>query len=139
MDGRVFLDIAKELIRGGTEGHWRSTAGRAYYALLQEGKAALERWGFATPRRDQIHTYVRLRFVYATDPELQEVGHALERLVFSRDRADYHLASPGSFADDRQARKAIDDAERNIARLDKLEADPSRRAAAIAGIRSKWP
>src|SRR5438552_14087952 len=77
MDGRAFLDIARELNRGGTEAHWRAAAGRAYYALFLEGRTTLERWGFVPGRRDPIHSFVRLRFDYAPDPDLKEVGKAL--------------------------------------------------------------
>ena len=41
MRGREFLDLAKEIIRGATEKHWRGTAGRAYSALMLEGRDAL--------------------------------------------------------------------------------------------------
>ena len=41
MKGREFLTVAQQLLQGGTEGHWRSASGRAYYALLIEGREAL--------------------------------------------------------------------------------------------------
>jgi hypothetical protein len=63
MDGRAFLTVARRLAHEHTEADWRSAAGRAYYALLLEGKAAFQRWGFTPPPRDQIHRFVRLCFV----------------------------------------------------------------------------
>jgi hypothetical protein len=79
MDGRAFLVVASELAQGPTEAHWRAAAGRAYYALMLEGRDALQRWGFPIPPRDQVHAFVRLRFIFATDVDFKEVGYALER------------------------------------------------------------
>lgn len=139
MYGRAFLDVAKEVVRGTTEAHWRVASSRAYYALLLEGRDALERWGFPVLRRDQVHAFVRLRFLYASDSALREVGRTLDWLNGLRNQADYQLASPGRFRDDRAARQAIQDAELHCAHLDAIEADPPRRAAVIADIRARWP
>ena len=43
MDGRLFVEVADELARGVTEGHWRSAASRAYYGLFLECRSALIR------------------------------------------------------------------------------------------------
>ena len=67
MDARAFLDVAERLVQGQTEADWRTAAGRAYYGLMQEMLAALLRWGFGPPRRDRVHTFVRLHFIYAAD------------------------------------------------------------------------
>ncbi len=68
MDGRSLLDIGRELAAGSTEAHWRSSVGRAYYALLHEVLGALARWGFALPPRDKVHSFARNKFIYATHP-----------------------------------------------------------------------
>jgi uncharacterized protein (UPF0332 family) len=139
MDGRAFLQVARELALGATEAHWRSAAGRAYYALLLEVLAALERWGFTRPPRHQVHAFARLRFTYSSDSDLRRVGFALDELTQRRNEADYQIASYGSFADATEAMRVIREAEVNLARLDQVEADVLRRTAAIAGIRAKWP
>ena len=139
MDGRAFLDVALELAQGSTEAHWRAAAGRTYYALMLEGRTALERWGFPIPPRDQIHAFVRLRFTYATDSDLREVGYALERLVTLRNHADYQLSATGPFTDAQRVKKAINTAQVNLSRLDQVGADATRLAAAIAGIKAKGP
>ena len=38
MDGRAFLNVARRLAQEPTEADWRTAAGRAYYALMLEGK-----------------------------------------------------------------------------------------------------
>ena len=67
-DGRrALIDVARELAAGSSKAQWRSSVGRAYYALLHEILATLRHWGFSTPPRDKVHTFARLRLVYATD------------------------------------------------------------------------
>ena len=135
MRGRAFLDLARELAAGATEAHWRGAAGRAYYALLLEGRDALSRWGFSPPAGQGVHAWVRLRFTYAADKELKEIGDALDFLVQVRNHADYKLAPSPAFASAKKAQDAIDVAADTLARLDALEADPVRLAAAVATIR----
>jgi hypothetical protein len=135
MDGRSFLEVARDLAAGPTEAHWRSAAGRAYYALFHEGLAALRRWGFTVPPRENLHTFVRLRFTYTTDPDLKAIGWSLDDLVKLRNQADYQLATPGAFSSAVRAVQSIFDADNAIARLDRIEGDPTRRAAAITTIR----
>ena len=105
MDGRAFLNVAEELSRGATEAHWRAAAGRAYYALMLEGRDLLHRWGFDPPPRENVHSFVRLRLLYAADVDLKRIGRTLERLVLSRNMADYQLELPGEFA---SATRSID-------------------------------
>jgi hypothetical protein len=131
MDGRSLIDVGRELAAGPTEAHWRSSVGRAYYSLLHEALGALERWGFALPPRDKVHTFARLKFVYATDPDLKRIGLILESLGRLRNAADYQIGSPGPFASPRIATTALADAESAIALLDAIEADPARRAGAV--------
>jgi hypothetical protein len=49
MNGRAWLDVARELAAGSDEAHWRSNVGRSYYALLHEALDLLRRWGFSLP------------------------------------------------------------------------------------------
>jgi len=139
MDGRKFLDVARELLRGTTEAHWRSATGRAYYAVVLEGKAALARWGIVLPRRDLIHAAVRLRLTYVHDADLQLVGKALDDLGRLRNKADYDLASPGPFANSSATATAIAQAEEAIRKLDQAGTDAARLAAAVADIRARFP
>ncbi len=136
MDGRAFLDVARDLAAGPGEPHWRSGVGRAYYALLHEVLDALRRWGFSLPARDKVHSFARLKLIYATDPDLKRIGLTLEALGRLRNAADYQLSPPGPFVSTRIARTALADAEAAILSLDDLDADPGRRASAVVSIPS---
>jgi hypothetical protein len=134
MDGRALIDVGRELAAGSTEAHWRSSVGRAYYALLHEVLGALRRWGFALPPRDKVHTFARLKFVYATDPDLKRIGLTLKALGRLRNAADYQLGTPGPFSSPKIAAAALSDAGSAITLLDAIGADPARRAGALRTI-----
>jgi hypothetical protein len=134
MDGRALLNVSRELSAGSGEAHWRSSVGRSYYALLHEVLGTLRRWGFALPPRDKVHTFARLKLVYATDSDLKRIGLTLEALGRLRNAADYQLSMPGPFVSARVAVQALADAEAAIALRDVLEADPARRATAVGSI-----
>jgi len=139
MDGRAFLEVAKEPVLGTTEAHWRSAAGRAYYALMLESRDALQRWGFVVPPRDQVHAFVRLRFTFSPDPDIKAIGRALEDLGRLRNHADYQLGPSGRFVSPATVQQVVRRAEIHLARLDQVDADPHRRATVIAGIRAAFP
>jgi len=134
MDGRALLDVARELAAGSSEPHWRSSVGRSYYALLHEVLGTLPRWGFSLPPRDKVHTFARLKLIYATDRDLKRIGLMLEALGRLRNAADYQLSLSGPFVSAKIAVSALADAEATVVLLDALEADPVRRAAALGSI-----
>lgn len=135
MDGRAFLDSARQLVPGQSEADWRTAASRAYYALFREARAVLRRWGFVAPRSDPIHAWVRLRLVFAKDADLNLVGDRLDKLGRLRNQADYQTERPGPFTDATEVGLAIRIADDTISLLDQLDADPARRAAAVAAVR----
>src|SRR4051812_22895251 len=78
MDGRAFLQSARLLLSAPSEPNCRSAAGRAYYALIHEGRVALDRWGFVLPAGTSIHNFVRVRFKVPVHPDLQQVSDILD-------------------------------------------------------------
>jgi hypothetical protein len=139
MRGREYLELAREWVTGPAERHWRGAVGRAYYALMLECREALSRWGFPPLPRDNVHTFVRLRFAYPANPDMKQVGDVLEELGRFRNKADYNLSALAIFATPGQALQAVQDAATALALLDAIAADPARQAAAIAAIRKAFP
>jgi hypothetical protein len=139
MNGRSFLDAATDSAAGPREAHWRTAAGRAYYALLHEARLALERWGFPMPPGESIHTFVRRRFAFAAHSDLKALSDTLDRLARLRNQADYQLAAPGPFANSARVWSAVSDSRSAIALLDQIDADPVRLAAAAAAVRAAFP
>jgi hypothetical protein len=139
MQGRQFLDLARDNLAGGSEVHWRGAAGRAYYALMLECRDALVRWGLKLLPRDNVHTFVRLRFTFAAHPDLRTIGMTLEKLGQLRNRADYDLSTLLAFASAAVATNAVQEAALRIDLLDAIERDPLRRTAALAAIQKAFP
>jgi hypothetical protein len=135
MGGRAWLDVARELLAGSSEAHWRASAGRSYYALLHEVLARLRQWGFSPPARDKVHAFARIKLIFASDLDLKQIGLILESLGRLRNTADYQLSSPGPFSSSKTAAGACADAQAAIVLLDRIEAEPARRSAAVNSIR----
>lgn len=134
MQGRAFVEVAREVAAGRTEAHWRAAVIHAYYALFLECREALRRWGIVIPPRQDVHSFVRLRFLYAANADLKALGRALDRWCYFRNQANYDLSTLARFATDALALDAIRETTAALALLDALDADPMRRAAAIAAI-----
>ncbi len=132
MQGRAFLEVAREAVAGTTEAHWRAAVIHAYYALFLECRDALIRWRIAIGPRQNVHSAVRLRFVYAVDPGLKRLGYALDKWCPRRNDASYDLSALPKFATNRLAQDAIAEVTVALSLLDAIETDPVRRAAAIA-------
>lgn len=92
MQGRDFLEVAQALVGGTKEVHWRATVIHAYYALILECRDALTRWSVPIAPRQNVHSAVRLRFLFASDPDLKRIGSTLDDWVRHRNDARYNLA-----------------------------------------------
>lgn len=126
MDGRAFLEVARETVKGPREAHWRNAATRAYYATVWEAFVALDRWGASVSSKG-LHRDVRVKLDRPGLPDLRKVAESLEELGGLRNRADYELLVPYPQS---RARRALELAEEAIQRLDEIEADSVRRQAA---------
>jgi hypothetical protein len=136
MQGREFLEVARELLASGTlPRHWRAVIIHAYYAVLLECRDTMARWGLSPLGRHQVHTGVRLRLQYSSHRDLVDLGNKLERLSKDRNSANYDLRPLPVFASATLARDAVQIAADALALLDAIDTDPARRAAAIASIR----
>lgn len=134
MRGRAFLELARDVVAGTTEAHRRATVIHAYYALILECRDALHHWGIAIPPRHDVHSFVRLRFLYAANADLRALGGALDRWCYFRNQANYVLRALPKFATDAFAHDAIREATAALTLLDTIDSDPARRAAAIAAF-----
>jgi hypothetical protein len=139
MDGRAFLDAVRYLLAAPSEVNRRAAAGPLYCAMLNEARDALERWGFVVPGQADVHNFVFPRFYSAANSDLIRVGDVLKRVKEYRDLADDSRSPPTVFADNNEVNKWLTLVEFDIALLDQIEADPARRAQAIADVRSKFP
>jgi hypothetical protein len=136
MQGREFLELARELLSSGTlPRHRRGVIIHAYYALLLECRDIMARWGLPPLSRQQVHAKVRLRLTYSTDPDLKWIGQKLEELGQHRNLANYDLTALPMFASAAQAQSDVKRVADALALLDAIDADPARRTAAGASIR----
>jgi uncharacterized protein (UPF0332 family) len=138
MNPRKFLDISRRLLTRSAEEDWRTAANRAYYSLFLECRDALARWGFASTKSTSVHFFVRDRFYLTGNAELTPIGNILHELIQLRNRADYDMAA-AQFNTAKEAHKASNRAAAGLQLLDVIEADPTKRAQAIADIRARFP
>jgi hypothetical protein len=71
---------------------------------------------------------------YAADPDLKTIGYSLDRMSLLRNQGSYNLNILRAFASSGPALQSLQDAEGALALLDNIDADPARRATAIASI-----
>lgn len=94
---------------------------------------------FTHAPRENIHTFVRLRFTFAANPDLKKLGDVLDALGQFRNKADYDLSPLAIFHTSNLADQVIHDAAAALALLDAIETDPARRSAAISAIQKAFP
>ena len=134
MQGRDFLDVARDVLFQAKEPYWRATVIHAYDALMLECRDAPARWSISIVPRQNAHSAVRLRLLYASDFDLKEIGSKLDDWGRYRNDASYNLTFQRQFASDALAQRSIKEVTAALVLLDAIEADPARRAAAIASF-----
>jgi hypothetical protein len=139
MDGRVFLDAARHLLAATSEVNRRTAAGPIYLAVVNEARAALERWGFSRPAPEDVKEFVLACFDNAVNLDALRGADAVRRTEQRRTLASHDLAAPGLFADDGEVTRLLYLAVGGIDLLDQLEADTVRRAAVITAIQAARP
>jgi uncharacterized protein (UPF0332 family) len=91
MDGRDFLEVARDLASGSREADWRSAVSRAYYAAFHVARLFMEEVGFTVPRADRAHAHIWLRLANSGDPQTSRAGNELKALREVRNLCDYDL------------------------------------------------
>ncbi|MGH7174000.1 MAG: hypothetical protein ACRELG_27320 [Gemmataceae bacterium] len=99
--------MARDIFPKATQPHWRATVIHAYYALILECRDALARWGVSIPPRQNVHSVVRLRFLFAADADLKKIASALDDWVRHRNDASYLLTFLREFDTNALAQRAI--------------------------------
>lgn len=107
MTGRDFLAVARNVMGWKAESHWRAAAIHAYYALFLECRELLFRWGFSMPPRSNVHSWVRIRFTYASNKDLRDISDILDQLVRLRNKASYDISPLVQFSTAADAQGAI--------------------------------
>jgi hypothetical protein len=80
-----------------------------------------------------------MRFDFPAAADLKRIGKALTDLGRLRNRADYELLAGTLFRSNAVAQDATTTAANAVTLLDQIDADPGRRAAAIAAIQVAFP
>lgn len=70
---------------------------------------------------------------------MRQIAQSLEDLGRLRNQADYQLDQPGAFSGSTDTAAAIQEAQAAIALLDAIDADPARRATAVADVKKTLP
>ncbi len=91
MDGKDFIQVAKDLTKGLSEAHWRSSISRSYYAAFHRSRQFVVRKGTQVPPTGNAHMIVRDCLIASKDPEVSALGSILGDLHAKRRKADYDL------------------------------------------------
>jgi uncharacterized protein (UPF0332 family) len=94
MKWHEFLDTAERLARGLTEGDWRSSISRAYYAIFHYFQEFLVAHGVDLGKAGVVHQNLKIGLLSCGMGSLQPIGVQVDRLLGTRSLADYKLASP---------------------------------------------
>lgn len=123
-----FLAVARELAQGATEGHWRSSVSRAYYAAYHRARALVEGTGGKIPTGERCHEQLAMQLQSTHDRGLRNLGTRLHTLRRDRNIADYDTSAYSR----NQATRGLAKANTLLQLIESCErADPARLARAI--------
>src|ERR1700722_20202957 len=88
-----FLDTADRLPAGISEGDWRSSISRAYYAVFHYFREFLLAEGLDLGKAGVVHQNLKTGLLYCGIGSVKPIGMEVERLLESRSRADYNFAT----------------------------------------------
>ena len=86
-----FLDTAKRLLVGATEGDWRSATSRAYYAVFHHFREWLRKEGIDLGSGGQAHNSLYVGLANCGIHDIALIGDRIDDLRRSRSQADYEL------------------------------------------------
>jgi len=98
MQGRDFLEVAKNLVKSQFEASIRSAVSRAYYAVLNSANELLLTLGFSVERGPGVHGQVRNRLSNCGVENLAGFPGILDELRAQRNDADYNMKSQEFFS-----------------------------------------
>jgi uncharacterized protein (UPF0332 family) len=87
-----FLDTAERLVKGTTEGDWRSGASRAYYAVFHYFCELFLSEGVDLGQGGQAHSNLYVGLNNCGVPSAIPIATDVDRLRSTRGKADYNLA-----------------------------------------------
>lgn len=127
-----FLDTAARLARGSSEGDWRSSASRAYYAAFHFFREFLRSHKIDVGKSGQAHFDLCRGLANCGHPRVARIGIRLELLRDIRVAADYELhqtvARPDAQAAAQEGRNIIIDFQAAVASISPADvADGVRR------------
>ena len=125
MQGRDFLDVAKNLARSQYEASLRSAISRAYYALLNSVVQFLPQLGFHVGQGPGKHGEVHHRLFNSGLEPMVEFSKILDELRRRRNDADYNMAS-GQFQNQATCALWVANAELAIGFLVDCNKEPLR-------------
>jgi len=90
MSWDAFLDTARRLVAGATEGDWRSAISRAYYAVFHFFRDWFSRQGISMDKQN-AHFRMPGALTATQDVALQVISRRIADLREIRQKADYDL------------------------------------------------
>src|SRR5881397_1931205 len=86
-----FLQLARNLLNGPTEAHWRTAVSRMYYGSFHSLRQRLQDWGFHIRKSDQAHVGLSRRLAAIPLDGWDALARDMTQLRSDRNAADYDV------------------------------------------------